>query len=451
MVLLTSFKGEPCSITKGPTNTAYQRTDNHDVRMNYVQQHGTEPRSWTLIDSHLPVTKPDLQFWWEKSGLPYAVLLQQAGYSIDSQIQELLFFYSYVIQELGPGPDSQGRPQRWKSFMTDHFSPIEFSWEWGHGSGDSTIRFSIEPIGPFAGSSADPLNHDATTRLAHQYQRLLPYCDLTLFHHFSDKLLSYEHVSARQGHESRTFLAFDPRKDRKTLKAYFLPAFKAAEVGKPTWDVILDAIQSLPGYSNSVFPGLLVLQDFLSNNIQDPALVAELFAIDCVAPPQSRLKIYMRSTATHFGSVRNIMTLGGIYEDSDLDRGVGELRKLWNLVFSPDPEMTEDEQLKANRHRTAGILYYFEIMPTNGRPNVKIYLPVRHYGHNDLSIAEGLKTYLEGRGQLASACGYLKALKAVARGSSPQRRCGTQTYIGCSFVRGELKLTSYLAPEVYNV
>lgn len=80
-----------------------------------------------------------------------------------------------------------------------------------------------------------------------------------------------------------------------------------------------------------------------------------------------------------------------------------------------------------------------------------MYLPVRHYGLSDLAIAEGLNTYLEGRGRGALAYSYLSAMRGIARSDALESRCGVQTYLGCSFVGAELKLTSYIAPEVYNL
>ena len=378
-----------------------------------------EPQLWDLVDNIFPQANSDFQFWWRATGIPLAVLLENAGYAIDSRCQYLLFYYCYVVPELGARSDAQGLPRYWKSFMTDHFSPIEMSWEWGCGGENPTIRFSIEPIGPYAGTPADPLNQYAIARLVHQYQRQLPNCDLRLFEHFSRELLSYSHSSSgSQGHGSRTFIAVDFGEDIM-LKAYFLPTFKAAELRQSSWTVISQAIQNLPDYSPSSFPGLSVLQKFLIESPQGSGLEAEILAIDCVAPATSRLKVYMRSHSTNFDSVRGVMRLGGVLDEPSLDHGLEELWELWKNVLPLGQKFSSAEDLPNLDHRTAGVLYYFDTRQGKPLPGVKVYLPVRHYAQNDLAIAEGLRAYLESRGQGCLAYQYLEALKKISPVSSP--------------------------------
>ena len=408
-----------------------------------------EPPLWVLINEHFPQTNPDVEFWWRTTGVPLAILLHTAAYSINDQLQNLLFYYQSITPELGVGPNAQGLPRSWKSFMTDHHSPIEFSWEWGRGGEAPIVRLSIEPIGPYAGGLVDPFNQYATTRLIYQYQPLIPDCDVRLFDHFSRELLSYKHVPS-QDHSSRTFVAFDFGKDNLMLKAYFLPTFKAVESKQSTWEIITQAIRDLPDYSLSAYPALSTLQSYLTTSPHGSALEAEIFAIDCVAPRRSRLKIYMRSRSTSFDSVRDIMTLGGRLDGSSLNHGLNEVQKLWSLVFPQWQPGSGAEDLRQNNHRTAGVLYYFDIKPETALPGVKIYIPVRHYGQNDLAIADGLAVYLKSQGQGHFARNYMEALEGMAPPSSLRSRCRIQTYIGCSVVGGQLKLTSYLAPEVYQ-
>ena len=417
-----------------------------------------KPPLWALITNYFPQANPDLQFWWRTTGISLAILLQKAGYSVDAQCHHLLFYYCNVIPELGVGPNAHGLPRYWKSFMTDHFSPIELSWEWGCGGESSTIRFSIEPIGPYAGTPVDPFNQHATARLVHRYQPLIPDCDLRLFDHFSKRLLSYTDRPTEpdkrpicQGHNSRTFVAFEFGKDALMLKAYFLPTFKAADLGQSAWDIIRWAIQDLPDYSHSAFSALSILRNFMVASPQGPGLQAEIFAIDCVIPIRSRLKIYMRSRSTCFDSVREIMTLGGALDGSSLKTGLDELLKLWKLVVSQRKEFSTAEELRQKDHRTAGILYYFDIKSGTALPGVKVYIPVRHYGQNDLAIAKGLSEYLKSREQDSIAGKYIEALKEMSPSSSLRSRCGIQTYLGCSIVGDQLKLTSYVTPEVYEL
>ena len=395
-----------------------------------------------------------------------AILLQKAGYSIDAQRKHLMFYHHNIVPKLGAGPDAQGLPKYWKSFMTDHFSPVELSWEWGCSGDAPIIRFSFEPIGPFAGTPVDPLNQHATNSLVRRYQPLIQDCDLRLYDYFSAKLLTYSSTEAdlgpaNQGHRSRTFAAFELAKDALMLKAYFLPAFKAAEMGQSTWEVISQAIQDLPAYSIETFTGLTAIENFMVASSFGSELQAEIFAIDCVKPIKSRLKVYMRSRSTCFDSVRDIMTLGGALNDDSApgsSHGLKELEKLWRLVLfcqgnEDEPEFSATNELSRNDHRTAGILYYFDIKHGMALPGVKVYIPVRHYCENDRAIAKGLSTYLYCRGQGFLASKYVEALERIGSSSSPSLHCrlGLQTYLGCSIVGGELRLTSYIAPKVYKV
>jgi len=418
----------------------------------------SEPKLWTMINSYFPKAGSDFQFWWRTTGIPFAILLEKSGYPTDAQCQHLLFYYCCVVPELGAGPNAQGLPKQWKSFMTDHYAPIELSWEWGTGGQNPTVRFSIEPISLEAGTPADPLNQYATDRLVRQYQPLLADCDLSLFNHFSKELLGYnftpDEASAKseepQGHASRTFIAFELGKEGVMLKAYFLPSFRAAELKQSTWKTIVQSIEDLPNYSPSSFSGLTAIQNYLDTSRQGPKIQAELFAIDCIAATQSRLKIYVRSRETNFDSVKDVMTLGGLLEDSKTTRGLQELERLWRLSLALPQDFSNSDELPQRDHRTAGILYYFDIKQVNPTPGVKVYIPVRHYGSTDMGVAEGLAVYLEGRGQGHFARRYIDALKSMSPGSSLRNSLGIQTYIGCSIVKGELKLISYVAPTVYS-
>jgi DMATS type aromatic prenyltransferase len=93
--------------------------------------------------------------------------------------------------------------------------------------------------------------------------------------------------------------------------------------------------------------------------------------------------------------------------------GVHELRKLWNLVFGLHEDDSSDQELQPVYHRTSGVLYYFELLPGKSAPRVKVYLPVRHYGKNDLYVAEKLQEYLGTLGRAGLAIDYIEALKNI--------------------------------------
>ncbi|MCJ1378397.1 hypothetical protein MMC17_001495 [Xylographa soralifera] len=89
----------------------------HQIMQQYTPEEITsilssEPQIWVLVNNFFTEEgNPDLRFWWRATGVPFAVLLHQAGYPIDLQCQNLLFYYQCVASELGPGPDAQGMPK----------------------------------------------------------------------------------------------------------------------------------------------------------------------------------------------------------------------------------------------------------------------------------------------------------------------------------------------------
>jgi DMATS type aromatic prenyltransferase len=374
---------------------------------------------WSLITSLFEHKNPNYAFWWQVTGLPLAILLEKAGYTAEEQYQNLLLYYLAVVPELGPGPDGKGRPKYWKSFMTDHFCPVELSWEWNIYGGRPTIRFSFEPVGLCAGSRIDPFNEFAALRFVRQNHSTIPGCDLQWFNHFSDKLLSFSYLPSiadeelnRQSHQSRIFLALDLEKGGGVkLKVYFMPVFKALKTGRSVMSVISEAIESLPLLSTSLLLSFQQLKRFLETCPEGQHLQPEIVSTDCISPEMSRVKIYMRNYCASFEQVRRTMLLGDESAKNVSPRGMQELKKFWNFIFG----QREDSPLGQEEfyHRTSGMLYYFELRSERSTPSVKVYLPVRHYGKSDLCTADRLQDYFRTIGKSSLATKYIEALKAI--------------------------------------
>ena len=107
------------------------------------------------------------------------------------------------------------------------------------------------------------------------------------------------------------------------------------------------------------------------------------------------------------------MTLGREIDDPDMEHGLAELQELWILVLGLDQHFSSSNELTPNSHRTAGILYYFELKPGQALPVPKVYIPVRHYGKNDQNIAEGLLKYLKKHRQSSAPENYVRALNRI--------------------------------------
>ena len=365
---------------------------------------------------------PIFQFWWSKVASSSAVLLSQAGYSSESQYRNLLFFASFIVPELGmphfSNTQSATGSPRWKSFMTDDGTPIEFSWDWGciDKVQSSTIRFSIEPISPEAGSQADPLNANAGLFLMHRLQQMLPEIDLDYFDHFCNYFSTFDQAEVepasaanRERHQSQFFTAFDLHGDSITAKAYFIPTRKSVQSGLSKLELVSRSLFALDAKAGIDLGAFCLLRDYI-NNSPHLEIDVEIFAIDCVLPAKARLKIYVRSPHTSFRSVEDIMTLGDENRRLQVAKSLEELHELWDLVTGDGGPKPASEDLEHVSHRTAGILYNFEVQDGKREPVPKIYIPVRHYGKNDLAVVQGLRSWLQMRNLDRAGDNYTTAL-----------------------------------------
>ena len=381
--------------------------------------------AWKAVgqaSTHAKQQNSAFYFWWSTAAYLLAVLLDQAGYSNESQYRNPLFFANFIVPELGLPPSSSPTPSsNWRSFMIDDGTPVEFSWDWGwRGEGQSSIvRFSIEPIGREAGSQTDPLNAYAGISLISRLAQSLPDITLEWFNHFSDRFLTFKchknsdsSTTIREGHQSQLFVAFDLHAECILVKVYFFPAFKSVQLGISKLDVVAQSIDHLNARKGLQLGAFDLLKHYIKHS-PHRKLDVEMLAFDCIPPTRSRLKIYVRSPHTSFDFVQDVMTLGDKRRQVQMSSSLEKLHELWDLVTGDGRPKSASEELKQIAHRTAGILYNFEIKHGKREPVPKVYIPVRHYGKNDLSVLRGLRSWLQKRcldwagGNYSSALLYL--------------------------------------------
>jgi DMATS type aromatic prenyltransferase len=374
---------------------------------------------WLSLTQSLSLFDEDTRFWWTTTAPILARMMELVGYSQELQHKHLLFYYIYVLPSLGKRPSPEGCPDGWHSFMTDDFSPLEFSWEWGLSAAESRVRFSIEPIGKCAGTPTDPLNQksvfELVDRLRSTFQNTL---DLTVFKVLCEALtttrekLDTKDISVDG--RSQYFVAFDLDAGNPCLKAYFIPGLKAVETNTPVPELLVKAMNSCEVHCGSRFMEAFRrfnsdLMKFSTISSNRPEI--EIVGIDCVVPSNSRVKIYVRYRETSFDSVQRMLSLGA--KEPLNSASVASLRELWSLVLGLPKDFSSSHELPNVPHRTSGVLYYFEIRPNSDCIVPKVYIPVRHYAHNDLSIAQGLATYFQSRGQTVAANNYVEALSDI--------------------------------------
>lgn len=338
--------------------------------------------------------------------------------------------------------------------MTDDFSPLEYSWSWD-AKGKPKIRYSIEAIGPDAGTVADPYNRVQTMKLVDQLCATLPETNWQWFHHFADTFHENRNAVSRKighgkksNHQSSMFLAFEFDGSNVAVKAYFMPV-KPEQTGEAPLANVTQAIESLknPGASIAAYKDL---HDFMLHDPLGRSLRIVLLSVDCVDPCRSRLKYYVRSPYTSFSSACTILSLSDRIHSVKAQKGLETLREIWQLVFGLEEGFSVDESLTTKEHETAGILYNFDIRPGLSSPEPKIYLPVRHYGRSDLQIAEGLAEVLRKRSEQRFFENYMGMLQDLCVHRPLDSSCGLQTYISCAVKEGQLSLVSYIGPEIYH-
>lgn len=406
-------------------------------------------RVWDTLSQWLPSRDENSDFWWQTTGPHLATLLFQAGYTIHQQYQGLLFHYHVVTPHFGPMPLAGGTP-RWKSFMTDDFTPLETSWKWNTSLADSRpeVRYSIEAIGLDAGVVADPLNQVSTKEMIKSFDTHTSSLDSKHFNHFAKAFFNEENMKeymAKTGsHNGSTmFLAAEFLGDGFAFKSYFVPVQAALPAGQTVADAIVQSIRSL-GEKNVALDTYL---DFVSD-YPDEYLKPFMVGIDCVEPSRSRIKVYVRSSRTSFDSVQDILTLGGLRQVDTA--ALADMRDLWRLTLQLPEDFNSAAELPYNQHLTSGILYHIDLQPGKPLPDVKCYIPVRHYARNDLEVANGLAKFLIARGRGSYVENFMVVLKNMVSYRPLDRARGAQTYITAAFAKDGLSITSYFNPEVYH-
>lgn len=395
----------------------------------------------------------DQKFWRQATGLPLARLLQEASYGLESQESTLQFHSSQIIPRLGPQPVEKEDGLKWKSFVTDGFFPLEYSWSWNKGSSDPPkVRYTVELIGPDAGSTIDPYNQfnglDAARKIASQW----PDVDLTWLLHFSTAFIdtssglasatnTYNHASS-----SSIFLAFDfQHRGGLSMKAYLIPV-KAEKFGIPRLDVVSQAMYDLEQQSKVSFPAYNLLREYLSKHPCSGTTSTVGLGVDCVQPEKARLRLYVRSSQTSFDSVCEMLSLNGFLPTLNSRVTVSNVRKLWNLLLSTSPELSSNAELPRSDHETGGVLYSFDIKPANRLPEAKLYIPVKHYGQSDGTATGAFDTFMREQGREQWVEKFGRVLEQIG-GEGWRERRGMLTYVGVGLEREELSLTSYLAPR----
>lgn len=357
-------------------------------------------------------------------------MLAMAGYTEESQEFHCHFFARYIADSLGQYPaTTELLGKRYNSFMTDDHTPIELSWKWSSTHKLPTVRYSIDPI-------PGKLNNFNTRATNELLEKILPSAS-SIDLRWYDKLVEMLTTSSAEANgekpihsdialsklpHSQQFLAFELERNIRNscrnfmTKAYFLPEWKALLNDESTFSLVRSSIKTLAAYHPDALlheSWNLVAGYIQSFNSDSGRPQVEIEALDCIDLSQSRIKIYLRSSRTKFNDVLDMMTLGGQISNHIQGSLLESLKSIWCSVLSLEEKDLEAD-LPANNHRTAGILYLAELRPRCRVPKIKVYIPAKHYGKNDLSVAQGISAFLSSRGNsFVDGSDYLTGAKQL--------------------------------------
>lgn len=177
-------------------------------------------------------------------------------------------------------------------------------------------------------------------------------------------------------------------------------------------------------------PGRDALMHFLGNSPEGKLMKPNVMGMDNVEPSKSRLKIYFTSANTSFKSVREIMTMGGISDISE--ESLQNLRSMILAVLGLPADFPEEKEISVESTTAGqtwkdfealceGFIYFFDIAPTSGRPQVKFFLTTPKYGADDLTIARNLMAWMDEQGRGTYCDAYIGMLKRLAEQGPGER------------------------------
>ena len=212
---------------------------------------------------------------------------------------------------------------------------------------------------------------------------------------------------------SQIFLGWDLQNNGISLKAYSLPGLKAKRTGQSRLQLRRNCMGKLCVQQSSMADAFATFSENIESRVGGKELTVEIAAIDCVEPSLSRVKVYVTCRLTSFDSVTGIMTMEGLLDSDKVRKAITSLKELWALVLGLPPNFDSSAPLRSNGHRTIGVLYYFALKPGSRFPSERFYIPVKHYGTNDLEVARSLSKFLDTRGFQFADCSYLPAMQEI--------------------------------------
>jgi len=393
----------------------------------YHNQNYSEPSFYHNSFKSLSFSNENERFWWHATARSLSTLLSSSEYTTNDQQFYLQWFHRYIIGALGPQPISGIKPLFAPCPVFDG-SAVEHSINWNERSFQRTVRFTMEATGFEAGTATDPFNQQETRRLLTRMRDDGLGVDLQHFDIFAQELFLPCNVAAElipklvstRTPLSQAWMAFDllrstdepeGRAPHAMAKVYFMPILKWILTGVPTKELVFAAARRCNGCHGSYDASIQELDDFLQSFPKGDDPVIEMVAIDCIAGPNSRIKMYLRTGVNTFAKAKHMYTLGGKLNGVVVEDGLKALEQLWPILFRLEgvDDVENYEVFPQGSYCGCAI----EITPGTKQPETKLHIPVRKLQGTDSQLCDSLAAWFRLRGDEEFAVRYKGELEAA--------------------------------------
>ncbi|KAK4204644.1 aromatic prenyltransferase [Triangularia verruculosa] len=401
------------------------------------------------------------EFWHEVTALPLIKLLQSSGYSNEDIETHTKWYTGFILPALGRRPQTDKKPL-FNARITADGSPVELSVNFKETSVARTVRFTIEAIGPEAGTLTDPYNQDETTRLLQAMTKSIPSVHLGQYDTFTQGLFLAASTAPSLLPKvpagaplSQAWVAFDLAHGGGIMvKVYFMPFLKwlhtASSSTVATKDLVFDIARGCNGPYGSYDHPIALLDAYLgsfSAGSSEPTV--EMVAIDCIDSPSARIKCYLRTGVASLQGAKEVMTLGGRIKTDDTELTLQLLGELWAVLFRSKIAFGEDIETKSVLNGEAYCHLAVEMKPGfPGSIETKLHIPVNKVGGGGLSdevICAGLGEWFAKRGHEGFGGGYRKELSETF-----DKLQGTHTFVSFTYTKKTgVYMSMYYSPQAY--
>lgn len=354
-------------------------------------------------------------FWDSHTTSILERLLTRAGYNAVKKTDFLTWYQTFVVPSLGRKPVN-GVPF-FDSFMNDDFSPVEFSWE--HQEDGAIVSIGFEPIGDRAGRPHDPFNQVATEELLERLSKRYESVDLNSFQSLrapffvdSNGTSKVFNNMALNDHMTTNTVSceLNPEFGSPVLRACFWPAIRSLDTDKSSISLVHEAVINIENSQRQLERHFEVVNAFLDRHKRVEAPRFEAMSVDCTDPLDSKVTLYIRKTQSSLRSITNFFTLGNHLSGPHMRTAIEKLTRLWFLLTGLQ---ALDHVAPSSNHRTAGIVFSYELRPGEQDPAPKVYIPVKHYCKSDMDIAMALEIFFGAQGWSYLAENYFHLVQEI--------------------------------------